>query len=92
MKYDHLLSGVSHIVGLPKETAQTFKTGIDEAIKQMPVPESDSQSYDNVSVFSIYWKSDNTGKEDSSLFIQTTSKLQNIQSCQRGLHNLQISS
>jgi hypothetical protein len=45
-----------------------------------------SDCYDNVSVFSIYWKSDDTGgAEDSSLFIQTLSKLQNVQTCQQSL-------
>ena len=43
-----------------------------------------SDSYDNLSVFSIYWKSDDTGGgEDSSLFIDTLSKLQNVESYQR---------
>jgi hypothetical protein len=45
-----------------------------------------SDSYDNVSIFSIYWKSDSTGSvEDSSLFIQTLSQLKNIKTCQRPL-------
>ena len=45
-----------------------------------------SDSYDSVSVFSIYWKSDDTGGgEDSSLFIDTLLKLQNVESCQRSL-------
>jgi len=40
----------------------------------------------NVTVFSIYWKSDDTGSaEGSSLFIQALSKLQNVQTCQRSL-------
>jgi hypothetical protein len=82
---DHyLLSNVPHIVNLKRMTAQTVETRIDEAIQRMHIAVSDS--YDNVSVFSIYWKSDNTGgAEDSSLFIQTLSKLQNIQTCQRSL-------
>ena len=43
-------------------------------------------SYDNVSVLSIYWKSDdNGGAEDNSLFIQTLSKLWNVQTCQQSL-------
>jgi len=45
-----------------------------------------SDSYDTVSVFSVYWESDNTdGADDSSLFIQTLSKLQNVQTCQQSL-------
>ena len=43
-------------------------------------------SYDNVSVFSIYWESDdNGGAEGSSLSIQTLSKLWNLQTCQQSL-------
>ena len=60
-----------------------METRIDEAIQRMQIAVSDS--YDNVSVFSIYWKSDDTGAEDSSLFIQTTSKLHSVQTCQRSL-------
>ena len=57
---------------------------IDEAIQRMQIVVLDS--YDNVSVFSIYWKSvDNGGAEDSSLFIQTFSKLWNVQTCQQSL-------
>lgn len=59
--------------------AQTVETRIDEEIAV-------SDSYDNVSVFSIYWKSDDTGgAEDSSLFIQTMSKLRSVQTRQRSL-------
>ena len=47
-----------------------------------------SDSYDSLSVFSIYWKSDDTGGEDSSLFIDTLSKLQNVESCQRNLDDV----
>ena len=80
----YLLSNVPHIVDLQRMTAQTIETRIDEAIQRMQIALSDS--YDNVSVFSIYWKSDDTGgADDSSLFIQTLSKLQNVQTCQRSL-------
>jgi len=79
-----LLSNVPHIVDLQGMTAQIIETRIDEAIQRMQIAVSDS--YDNVSVFSIYWKSDDTGgAEDSSLFIQTLSKLQNVQTCQQSL-------
>jgi hypothetical protein len=71
-------------LNLQRTTAQTVETRIDEAMQQMQIAVSDS--YDDVSVFSIYWKSDDTGGvEDSSLFIHTLSKLQNVQSCQRSL-------
>ena len=80
----YLPSKVSHIVNLQRVTAQTIETRIDEAIQQMQIAVSDS--YDKVSVLSIYWKSDDTGgAEDSSLFIQTLSKLQNVQTYQRSL-------
>lgn len=80
----YLFSNVSHIVGLQKVTAQTVEARVREAIQRMQIAASDS--YDNVSVWSIYWESDDTGgAEDSSLFIQTLSKLQNVQSCQRRL-------
>ncbi|KAF8224179.1 hypothetical protein L208DRAFT_1312872 [Tricholoma matsutake] len=82
----YLHSNVHCIVDLQRTTAQTIETRIDEAIQQMQIMVLDS--YDDVSIFSIYWKSDDTGgREDSSLFIHTVSKLQNIKSCQRGLDN-----
>jgi len=71
-------------------TAQTTETRIGEAIQRSQTTASDS--YDNVSVFSIYWKSDDTSAEDSSLFIQTLSKLQNVQTRQRGLSDDDIAS
>ena len=75
---------VPPIVGLQRTTAQTVETKFDEAIQRMPIAVSDS--YDDISVFSIYWKSDDTGgREDSSLFIDTVSKLQNVKLCQRSL-------
>jgi len=74
----------NRIFDLQRITAQTVETKIDEAIQRMQIAVSDS--YDDVSVFSIYWKSDDTGSaEDSSLFIQTLSTLQNVQTCQRSL-------
>ena len=80
----YLLSNVPHIVDLQRMTAQTIETRIDEAMQRMQIALSDS--YDNVSVLSIYWKSDDTGSaEGSSLFIQALSKLQNVQTCQRSL-------
>jgi hypothetical protein len=79
-----LLSNVPHIADLQTATAQTVETRINEAIQRMHIAVLDS--YDNVSVFSTYWKSDNTGGvEDSSLFIQTLSKLQNVQTFQQSL-------
>ncbi|KAF8348537.1 hypothetical protein F5887DRAFT_950526 [Amanita rubescens] len=69
---------------LQRTTAQTVETRIDEAMQRLQIAVLDS--YDDVSVFSIYWESDDTGgREDSSLFIHTVSKLQNVKSCQRSL-------
>jgi len=80
----YLLSNVSPVVGLQRAAAQTVQTRIDEAIQRMQIAVSDS--YDDISVFSIYWKSDDTGsREDSTQFIDTVSKLQNVKACQRGL-------
>jgi len=80
----YLLSNLPPIVDLQRMDAQTVETRIDEAIQRMQSAVSDS--YDNISVFSIYWTSDDTGgAEDSSLFIQTISKLHNVQTCQRSL-------
>jgi hypothetical protein len=76
-----LLSNVPHIAELQRMTAQTIETKIDEAIQRMQTAAPDS--YDGVSVCSVHWKSG--GAEDSSLFIQTLSKLQNVQTCQRSL-------
>ena len=81
---DRYLLNVPHIVDLQRTTAQTVETRIDEAMQRMQIAVSDS--YDDVFVFSIYWKSDDTGgADDSSLFIHALSKLQNVQSCQRSL-------
>jgi hypothetical protein len=55
----YLPSNIPHIVDLQTATAQTVETRIDEAIQRMRIAVSDS--YDNFSVFSIYWKSDDTG-------------------------------
>ena len=72
------------VVHLQRTTAQTFETMIDEAMRRMEIAVSDS--YDEIFVFSIYWKSDDTGGgEDSTEFINTISKLQNIESRQRSL-------
>jgi hypothetical protein len=80
----YLFSHVPHIVDLQRSTAQTVKTRIDEAIQRMRIGVSDS--YDIISVLSTYWESDDTGgAEDSSLFIETVSKLPNVQTCQRSL-------
>jgi hypothetical protein len=80
----YLLSNLPPIVDLQRMSAQTVETRIDEAMQRMQIAVSDF--YDNVSVFSIYWKSDDTGSaEDSSLFIQTISKLHNVQTHQRSL-------
>jgi hypothetical protein len=65
---------------------QTVETRVNEAIQQMQIAVSDS--YNDISVFSIYWKSDDTGgREDSFLFINTVLKLQNVKSHQRSLAN-----
>jgi hypothetical protein len=84
---DHyLLSNVPHIAALQRTTAQTVEARAGEAIQRMQIAVSDS--YDIVFVFSIYWKSDDTGGgEDSSLFIDTLSKLQNVKSRQRSLED-----
>jgi hypothetical protein len=84
-RMDHYLrSNLPPLVGLQRMSAQTIKTRIDDAILRMQTAVSDS--YDNVFVFSMYWKSDDTGgAEDSSLFIETISKLRNVQTCQRCL-------
>ena len=79
----YLLSNVPHIADLQRSTAQTVETRIDEAIQRMQIAVSDS--YDTVSVFSMYWKSDTGGGEDSSLFIGALSKLRNVALCQRSL-------
>jgi hypothetical protein len=80
----YLLSNVPHIVDMQRVEAKTVETRIDEAIQRMQVATSDS--YDIVSVFSIYWVSDNTGGvDDSTLFTNTLSNLQNVQTRQRSL-------
>jgi hypothetical protein len=72
------------VVNLQRSTAQTVEASIDEAIQRMKIAVLDS--YDIISVFSTYWKSDDTGSaEDSSLFIETVSKLHDVQTCQRSL-------
>jgi hypothetical protein len=74
------------MVALQKTTAQTVETRFGEAIERMQIAASDS--YDDVSVLSIYWESDDTGgRDDSSLFIHTVSNLQNVKSRQRSLED-----
>jgi hypothetical protein len=80
----YLLSNLPPIVDPQGVSAQTVETRIDEAMQRMQI--AVSNSCDNVSVFPIYWKSDDTGgAEDSSFFIRTISKLHNVQTCQRSL-------
>jgi len=61
------------------DSKKTVETTIGEATRL-------ADSYDTISVLSIYWKSDDTGcAEDSSLFVQTLSKLHNVRTRQRAL-------
>jgi hypothetical protein len=83
-----LKSNVPHVqvVNLQRSTAQTVEARIDEATQRMQLRVAVLDSYDIISVLSIYWKSGDTGSaEDSSLFIETVSKLHNVQTCQRSL-------
>jgi hypothetical protein len=52
----YLLSSVPRIVDLQRTTAQTVETRIEEAIQRMQIAVSDS--YEDFSVFSVYWQSD----------------------------------
>ena len=81
----YLLSRVPPIVqDLQKTDTNSVQTRIEEAIQRMRLTTSDD--YNSISVFSVYWESDETGgKDDSSLFIDTLSKLRNVQTYQRSL-------
>ena len=64
-------------VPLRRVPAQIVETGIEDAIQRLGV--ATSNVYDNISIFSAYWGSDDSGGDkDSSLFIETTQKLQNV--------------
>ena len=83
----YLLSNVPRIANVRKSTAKNVEKRFDEAIERMKIVVSDS--YTSVFIFSIYWKSDDTGGQaDSSLFIDTLSKLQNVESFQRSLDDI----
>ena len=80
----NLLPGVPRIVELQRMKAQGVEAKLEEAIQRMQIAAADS--YNNITVVSIYWKSDDTGgAADSDLFIQTLSQLQNVQTHQRSL-------
>ena len=52
----------------------------------MQTASSESDCYDNISVLSTYWESDDTGsKEDTTLFLDTISKLENVETHKRVL-------
>ena len=52
----------------------------------MQTASSESDCYDNISVLSTYWASDDTGsKEDTTLFLDTISKLENVETHKRVL-------
>ena len=64
-------------VPLRRVPAQIVETGIEDAIQRLGV--ATSNVYDNISIFSAYWGSDDSGGDkDSSLFIETIQKLQNV--------------
>jgi hypothetical protein len=61
--------------------ATTIQKTFEAAILQMQAASSD---YNNISVLSTYWASDDSGSnKDSSLFITTISKLENIETHKR---------
>lgn len=62
---------------LRRVQTQIVETEIKDAIQRLGV--ATSNVYDNISVLSTHWGSDDTGGEkDSSLFIETIQKLQNV--------------
>ena len=59
-------------------STQIGETEIQDAIQRLGVATSNN-AYDNITVFSTYWGSDNSGGDkDSSLFIETIKKLHKV--------------
>jgi hypothetical protein len=74
----YLLANVPAIISLQKMESATVKHRVQTAISRIETASLDH--YDYISIISIYWASDDTGgKEDSSLFITTVSKLGNAE-------------
>jgi len=74
----YLLANVPAVISLQKMESATVKERIQTAISRVETASLDH--YDSISIISIYWASDNTGgKEDSSLFLTTVSKLGNAE-------------
>lgn len=72
-----LLANVPRIIELQKTNAQTIEANFNEAITRTQMTSRDS--YDRIIVLSMYWESDDTGgAEDSNLFIDTLSQLENV--------------
>jgi hypothetical protein len=70
-------SGVLDNVPLRRVATKIVETEIEDAIQRLGV--ATSNVYDKISVFSTHWGSDVTGADkDSSLFIETIQKLQNV--------------
>jgi hypothetical protein len=77
-----LLANVPRIVELQKTNVETIQANFDEAIERTQLTSRDS--YDHITVLSMYWESDDTGSaEDSNLFIETLSQLENVQTHQQ---------
>lgn len=72
----YLLANVPAVISSQRMKSETVEERVKEAISRIQTVSMDH--YNNISVVSIYWESDDTGSEDdSSLFIQTISKLKN---------------
>jgi hypothetical protein len=72
----YLLTHVPVVATLQKTRSERIRENIDAAISRIQMASRDH--YNNISVFSTHWASDNTGGDkDSSLFVETTSKLGN---------------
>jgi len=71
----YLLANVPTVVNLQKMESTTVKQRVQTAISRFETASLDH--YDAISILSVYWASDDTGsKDDSSLFLKTTSKLE----------------
>jgi hypothetical protein len=72
----YLLTHVPIIVTLQKTRSGMIKENIEAEILRIQMATNDH--YDNISTFSTHWASDDTGgSKDSSLFVETISKLNN---------------
>lgn len=71
----YFLSNIPPVIRLERLQSGTVKQQVEDAMQRVTIASKDH--YDYISILSVYWAADDTGsKEDSELFIETISKLE----------------